>query len=140
MRGRPGQLWGENATKRRSIYGYVNRFNLDPTLRNFDFPSPMQTQGARTENIVPPQSLFLMNSPFIVDRTKALVDSLSFDESTDRNERITAIYRKALQREPHQVELARVSRFIDVEKGRKVYPWSLVAQSLCMSNEFLYVD
>ena len=42
--GRAEQLWGKNYTKRRAVYGFVNRFNRDPTLRVFDFPSPIQTQ------------------------------------------------------------------------------------------------
>lgn len=140
MRGRSGDLWGEDYSNRRSIYGFVNRFNLDPTLRNFDFPSPMQTQAERTENIVAPQALFLMNSPFVVEQSEALVESLGFDVDVNREERISAIYRKVLNREPVENEIIRVSRFVDIEKGRKVFPWALVAQSLLMSNEFLYVD
>ncbi|MDF1851643.1 MAG: PSD1 and planctomycete cytochrome C domain-containing protein [Verrucomicrobiales bacterium] len=140
MRGRPGPLWGEEHSKRRSIYGYVNRFNLDPTLRNFDFPSPMQTQGSRTDNIVPPQALFLMNSPFVIEQARKAVDSLGFDVGVNRVERITAIYEQILQRPPVENEIERIGRFADIEKGRKVNPWPHVAQALCMSNEFLYVD
>jgi hypothetical protein len=140
MRGRPGPLWGEEHSKRRSIYGYVNRFNLDPTLRNFDFPSPMQTQGSRTDNIVPPQALFLMNSPFVIEQARKAVDSLGFDAGVNRVERITAIYEQILQRPPVENEIERIGRFADIEKGRKVNPWPHVAQALCMSNEFLYVD
>jgi hypothetical protein len=140
MRGRPGPLWGEEYSKRRSIYGYVNRFNLDPTLRNFDFPSPMQTQGQRTDNIVPPQALFLMNSPFITGQAAKLVASLQFNADTDRPARISAIYQRILNREPVENEIIRIGRFVDIEKNRKVSAWPLVAQALCMSNEFLYVD
>lgn len=139
-KGRPGELWGDEATMRRSIYGYVNRFNLDPTLRNFDFPTPMQTQGERTENIVPPQALFLMNSPFMANRVKALIASLEFKEGMNRVDRLNAIYRRVYRREPVENEITRLNRFIDIEKGRDVSPWPLVAQALCMSNEFLYVD
>lgn len=140
MRGRPAPLWGEDHTRRRSVYGYVNRFNLDPTLRNFDFPSPMQTEGARTENIVPTQALFLMNSPFMIEQSGKLVASLGFDADTNRVERITAIFERILQRAPVENEITRIGRFVDIEKNRQVSAWPLVAQSLCMSNEFLYVD
>ncbi len=140
MRGRPAPLWGEEHNQRRSIYGYVNRFNLDPTLRNFDFPSPMQTQGTRTDNIVPPQALFLMNSPFMIEQSGKLIESLGFEAGIDRVERVTAIYQRILQRDPTENEITRIGRFVDIEKNRKVFAWPLVAQSLCMSNEFLYVD
>lgn len=140
MRGRPGQIWGDDYTKRRSVYGYVNRFNLDPTLRNFDFPSPMQTQDSRTENIVAPQALFLMNSPFMIDQAAALLEDLAFEDSVSREERIEAVFERVLQRAPTPGEVEQVKRFAEIEEGRKVSPWRLLAQSLCMSNEFLYVD
>ncbi len=140
VHGRVGPLWGEDYTRRRSIYGYVDRLNLDPTLRNFDFPSPMQSQGDRTENIVPPQALFLMNSPIMIEQTHAMVEDLAFDAPMTRDERIQALFARALQRPASQGEIDRISRFADIEKNRKVNPWPLIAQSLCMSNEFLYVD
>ncbi len=140
MRGRPGEIWGVGYTKRRSIYTYVDRFNLDPTLRNFDYPSPQQTQGSRTENIVSPQALFLMNSPFIIEQMDALVAEMNFEESASREQRITRLYERTLQRPPTASELVKVERFIEIEEGRDVDPWPLLAQSLCMSNEFLYID
>ncbi|MEC5126914.1 PSD1 and planctomycete cytochrome C domain-containing protein [Verrucomicrobiales bacterium BCK34] len=140
MHGRSGQLWGDEYSKRRSIYGFVNRFNQDTTLRNFDFPSPMQTESKRTENIVAPQALFLMNSPFVIEQSEALVASLEFDEKLDGPSRISAIYEEVFHREPVANEVKQVERFVEIEEGRNVQPWSLVAQSLFMSNEFLYVD
>ena len=137
--GRSAPLWGGEYTKRRSLYGYINRFNLDPTLRNFDFPSPMQTQGDRTESVVAPQALFMMNSPFVTDQAQAVVNATVLEKMT-RSDRIDALFEKVLQRHATEAELTRVSRFADIEKGRKVNPWPLVAQSLFMSNEFLYVD
>jgi hypothetical protein len=141
MRGRAGKLWNEeDYTKRRSIYGYINRFNLDPTLRAFDFPSPESSQEMRSESIVAPQSLFVMNSPFVIDQSKALIERLDFQAGTTREQRINAIFEAILHRSADEVEHERINRFADVEKGRKVTPWPLVAQSLFMSNEFLYVD
>ncbi len=140
MRGRSGQLWGEDYSPRRSIYGFVNRFNQDTTLRNFDFPSPMQTQSGRTENIVAPQALFLMNSPFVIEQSEALVASLGFSDDLDGKSRISAIFKHVLHREPVANEIKQVERFVGIEEGRDVSSWPLVAQSLLMSNEFLYVD
>ncbi len=123
-----------------SVYGYINRFNLDPTLRNFDFPSPLSTQVKRTESIVPPQALFTMNSPFVIDQSKALIRRLAFGEGVNRKDRITAIFEAVLQRPPDEMDLERTSRFIDIEQERGQNAWPLVAQALFMSNEFLYVD
>ncbi|MEM7145645.1 MAG: PSD1 and planctomycete cytochrome C domain-containing protein [Verrucomicrobiota bacterium] len=140
MRGRSAPLWGEGHTKRRSVYGYINRFNLDPTLRNFDFPSPIQSQGKRTEDIVAPQALFTMNSPFVIDRAKELVASLDFGDGVNRQERIDAIFERVLQRKSDEGEREKFGRFIDLQRDRGVHAWPLVAQAVMMSNEFLYVD
>ena len=141
MRGRSGELWGDEYTKRRSVYGYINRFNLDPTLRAFDFPSPMQSQERRTESIVAPQALFSMNSPFVTDQAAALIDRLEFEKGVTREERIDGIFKAVLHRPADPVERERFGKFVDLEKTRAgVSPWPLVAQALFMSNEFLYVD
>lgn len=140
MRGRSGELWGPEHSNRRTIYGYINRFNLDPTLRAFDFPTPVQSQEMRTESIVAPQALFAMNSPFVIEQSKALVDRLAFSPGLDRQGRIDAIFQAVFHRNAAPPELERINKFIDLEKGRKVNPWPLLAQSLMMSNEFLYVD
>jgi len=140
MHGRAGRLLEGEYTRRRSIYGYINRFNLDPTLRAFDFPSPNQSQESRTESIVAPQALFTMNSTFVIDQSRALVDRLDFQAGTTREQRIDAIYQAVLHRPAEEAEHVRINRFADIEKGRKVNPWPLLVQALFMSNEFLYVD
>jgi len=140
MKGRPGKLWGEDYTRRRSIYGYINRFNLDPTLRNFDFPSPVQTRAKRTESVVAPQALFLMNSPFVVDQADAVVEDLDLGKNAAGEAWIEALYRRILDREPSDAEVQRTLRFAEIEQNRDVDPWPLLAQALMTSNEFLYVD
>ena len=145
-RGRSQQLWGEDYTLRRAVYGYINRFNLDPTLRAFDFPTPMQTQGARGESIVASQSLFTMNSPFVIDRAAAIIDLPGFKACGSNSERTEWLFGKIYQRSPHPNELLKVERFV-LQQERlkpsprfKQAPWPLVAQSLMMANEFQYVD
>lgn len=148
-RGRPGQLWGENYSSRRSIYGYINRFNLDPTLRVFDFPTPMQTQPTRAESIVAPQALFTMNSPFVIDQAIAVTASARFLDCASDAERASALFELVLQREPQPPEVARVLRFVETQnrffaepakKSAIESPWPLAAQALMMSNEFQYID
>ena len=147
--GRPGLLWDNKYTTRRAIYGWVNRFNLDPTLRAFDFPAPMQSSEKRGESIVATQTLFAMNSPFVIDQAKAIVASSEFKACTNDEERITAIFHATLRRKPHPAETTRVGKVVaavermnaNLKKKVKVTePWSLVAQSVLMSNEFQYVD
>ncbi|MCA9121694.1 MAG: PSD1 domain-containing protein [Planctomycetaceae bacterium] len=149
-RGRSGELWGEDYTRRRAIYGYVNRFNLDPTLRAFDFPTPMQTQPRRDESIVAPQALFTMNAPFVIDQSVAITASAKFQECESDELRVEYLFGAILQRAAAPPEIARVSKFVDsqqrfyVEPPKRptkvTSPWPLAAQALLMSNEFQYLD
>jgi hypothetical protein len=147
-RGRAGQLWAAGYTRRRAIYGYINRFNLDSTLRAFDFPTPVQSQPKRDESIVAPQTLFTMNSPFVIDQTVAITERSEFRESSTDEERVAALFELILQRAPAPQEADRVLKFVELQsrftkpsdKKRRASTWPLVAQSLMMSNEFQYID
>jgi mono/diheme cytochrome c family protein len=143
--GRPQQLWGDGYTRRRTIYGYINRFNLDPTLRAFDFPTPMQTQAQRDESIVAPQALFTMNSSFVVDRVHAIVTKDTFMSLKANDQRTAHLFQLIYQRDPVPAEVKRVGQFIEQQKRfvkgkRTISPWASLAQALLMSNEFQYVD
>ena len=160
--GRPERLWPPASKKsnqptedpaytvRRAIYGYINRFNLDPTLRAFDFPSPMQSQAKRGESIVAPQALFLMNSRFVIDQMERLVGGSEFQALETNDDRIDFLFRTLLQRTSVENERLRVTRFVEYQnriikatKNPNRFqndPWPLIAQSLVMSNEFQYVD
>jgi len=148
-KGRAAPLWGEQYTRRRAIYGYINRFNLDPTLRAFDFPTPMQTQPGRDESIVAPQALFTLNSPFVIDRAQDLIQLPTFVEAESDETRVAALFRAVFQREPAPPETSRIVKLIQaqsrLEMTRKhttrfVSTWPTVAQALLMTNEFQYVD
>jgi hypothetical protein len=148
--GHAEKLWGDDYTRRRAIYGFINRFNLDPTLRAFDFPAPLQTQPARGESIVAPQALFTMNSPFVIDQAKAVTDSSQFSSCESDQQRIEYLFRTILGRHPARSETARSIKLVEFQARFKKpqnqssrlinSPWPLMAQALMMSNEFQYVD
>jgi hypothetical protein len=147
--GKAAPLWDDNYSKRRAIYGYVNRFNLDPTLRAFDFPSRMQTSSDRGESIVAPQALFTLNSPFVVDQAVAITELSEFKAASTNEDRVAAIFAAILQRAPAEQETERIIRFVEPQeklfktpkKNSKVTtPWPLVAQAILRSNELQYVD
>ena len=140
LKGHPKPLWGPEATRRRAIYGIVDRVNNDPTLRAFDFPSPTATADRRTENIVPQQSLFALNSAFVIAQSAALVESLQVSDGLSSEARLNAMFQRIYRRDAHAVEQKRVATFLALMERRQVDPWPLVAQSLLVSNELLYVD
>src|SRR5262249_62128660 len=50
-------------TKRRTVYGFIERQNLPGIFRTFAFASPDASSPQRYTTTVPQQALFLMNSP-----------------------------------------------------------------------------
>lgn len=140
MMGHPKQLWDVEDNRRRSIYGVINRINNDPTLRAFDFPSPTASADRRTENIVPQQSLFAMNSPFVATLVQDLVANLSLSESLTPEEKVNAVYQRIYRRDASAPEQGRIATFRALMEKRDTDPLPLLAQSLLISNEFLYLD
>ncbi|MGI9474356.1 MAG: PSD1 and planctomycete cytochrome C domain-containing protein [Rubripirellula sp.] len=145
--GHPSRLWGDDYTRRRAIYGFINRFNLDPTLRAFDFPASVQTQPMRGESIVAPQALFTMNSPFVIDQAAKLASHPEFEQLRRDEERVAYLFRAIFSREPDAAEVERAmkvsefqQRFKQTPKRFISSPWPLIAQAMLMSNEFQYVD
>lgn len=148
--GHPERLWGDDYTRRRAIYGFINRFNLDPTLRAFDFPAPVQTQPARGESIVAQQALFLMNSPLVIDQAAAIASADALTRIESDEAKVEFLFRTILGREPVAAEVTRTLKLVDVQQRFQkpdrpqtrsiVSAWPLVAQALLMSNEFQYVD
>ena len=64
---------------RRTVYGFIDRQNLDGVYRTFDFAVPDATNPKRFVTTVPQQALFLMNSPFIQEQAKRLAASAEHD-------------------------------------------------------------
>ncbi|MCA9079752.1 MAG: PSD1 domain-containing protein [Planctomycetaceae bacterium] len=145
---RPQPLWGDDYSRHRTIYGFVNRFNLDPTLRSFDFPTPMHSSESRPESIVAPQALFAMNAPFVIEQATTLTDHVEFKACQTDGERTDWLFQQVLQRPATKAEVTRCSkvveqqsRFFEQPRSPQVHtPWALVAQALLMSNEFQYLD
>ena len=132
------------ASNRRTLYAKVSRngdqSGSDQFLRLFDFPIMRATVAERSTSIVPQQFLFLMNSPFMVDRAKALSKRLE-SESADDSERIGQAYRLLFGRSPSEQETLMGLRFLqaDSPSGSELRPWERYGQVLMSSNEFMYV-
>jgi hypothetical protein len=108
--GRPGALFGSDASSRRSLYGRIDRTFLPSTLRNFDFANPELHSAQRHETNVPQQALFFMNSPFVEARAIALAGRVAMEAGAEQ--RIRSLFQFALRREPSRDELASSKRFI----------------------------
>lgn len=139
-------------SRRRTLYLKVSRngdrFATDVFLRLFDFPSMRATIAKRPTSIVPQQFLFLMNSSFVIERSKALAARLDLEAGDDR-QRIELAYRLLFGRVPTQQELALGLEFVSPtsatpqqhaeKKKPTLSPWQQYVQVLLSSNEFMYV-
>ncbi|MEZ6089798.1 MAG: DUF1553 domain-containing protein [Pirellulaceae bacterium] len=75
MGGRSVKLSDVPYPTRRTVYAYVDRVELDPMLRVFDFATPTTSTAQRAVTTVPQQSLFVMNHPFVIQAARALAAS-----------------------------------------------------------------
>ena len=109
----------------------------------------MQSQPERRESIVAPQALFTMNAPFVIDQAIAITETPRFGACETDDDRTAMLVEVILQRTPAAAEVARIARFVEVQRqffetprpsAPLNSPWPLVAQSLMMGNEFQYVD
>jgi len=96
---------------RRTIYGFIDRQNLQGMFRTFDLASPDTTNSHRHQTTVPQQALFMMNSPFVVDLARHLAARPELATMTDPARRIRYVYRLLFGRLPSADELALGLRF-----------------------------
>ena len=96
---------------RRTLYAYVDREDLSPVLRNFDFANPDLSIPQRSDTIVPQQALFSINHPFPAARAKALVERIGSD-SVDPGQRVQQLYQRLLQRLPGADEMKAALAFV----------------------------
>ena len=59
-------------SRRRTVYGFIERKNLASLFRTFDFANPDSSNARRFATTVPQQALYLMNGPFVIERAKRL--------------------------------------------------------------------
>ncbi len=93
---------------RRTIYGFIDRQNLPLVLRTFDFASPDTHTPSRFVTSVPQQTLYLRNSPFVIEQAKALAAETR-DGSTGN---IAGLFRAVYGRDPSTAEIVLAEQFL----------------------------
>ena len=124
---------------RRSVYSTISRGRLHPVLQLYDFPVATQHTPQRQVTTTPLQQLFVLNSRWIQERGRSL--SKAVDKIADRSERVSALYRRTLGRDPTDRELALALDYLDTrhtEVGRE--PWDEYAHSLLGTNEVSFLN
>ena len=152
---------------RRTLYGYIDRQNLPGILRSFDFASPDTSSAGRFQTSVPQQALFWLNSGFVADQARAILERPDV-KSLEGDARVKRLYALVYQRDPSRRELTAAREFLrqspaattpeapvaEVASGNEkpadrkssqtapkpLNPWEQYAQVLLAANEFAFID
>lgn len=108
MGGCPIELFKAPFSPRRSVYGFIDRQFLPGVYRVFDFANPDMHNPQRPETTVPQQALFFMNSPFAIERARALLKRTDIVSVREPSARVQKLYQVLFQRNASgkQVEVA----------------------------------
>jgi cytochrome c553 len=118
----------------RSVYLPVVRGVLPEIFPLFDFASPERPVAQRDESTVPAQSLFLMNSPWIIEQSRLAAKRLLADATLDDSARIELMYQRSFARTPTAEELNRTLRFVSEQNNEE--RWTSFCQVIFASGEF----
>jgi len=130
-------------SRRRTLYAKVSRNEpkgSDEFLRLFDFPIPRASAAKRTSNVLPQQFLFMMNSPFMLQRATALSILLQRKESTDEA-RVNLAYSLLHGRAPTAQEREISHQFLTAQPSttQSLDRWQQYCQAMLSANEFMYI-
>ncbi len=137
---------------KRSIYLPIVRNMLPDVLALFDAADPNGVTAQRNETTVASQSLFLLNSAFVRDQSRAFAELLlSSDKSQTDSQRIDHAHRLAFGRAATTGEQTQATDFLAAylkapsiqdrpDEARQLAAWQSYCQSLLCANEFLYVE
>ncbi len=113
--GKSVEIFTAPYSKRRSIYGFIDRQNLPGTFRTFDFASPDSHAPKRFETTVPQQALYLLNNPFVQEQAQKLTESIGGLSSNE--EKARTLIRRVLSREASPEDITRAVNFVNTPTG-----------------------
>jgi len=121
---------------RRSIYGRIDRMDLAPILRAFDFPDPNITCARRESTTVSPQALYLMNNNTVTDYANRIVARK--DLPTGQVAKVSRLYAILFGRKPTADEHTLAENYL----GQKpdAARWQDFVHALLLTNEFTFID
>ena len=134
----------QHTIKQRSVYLPVLRNALPELFEVFDFPDTSRVTGQRNVTTVAPQSLFLLNHPFLMEQAGHFADQLLAQPGVDDEARITEAHWIALGRGPADGELRIASKYLRqttsslAEERRQA--WTQLCHSIFASLDFRYLD
>ena len=121
--------------KLRSVYLPVFRNNLPDIFDVFDFADANRVAGKRSSSTLPTQALYMMNSPFVIERARQAADRLVNDSTYA--DPLNEVFLQTVGREPMPSERVDIEKFLG--KDPEVEAWASVYHSLFASLDFRYL-
>jgi hypothetical protein len=143
----PGTL--DEKMRRRSIYFFVKRSKLVPSMTMFDAPDALQGIDRRPQTTVAPQALLMMNSAVVRGYAEAFARRVRPNDEVTVEEAVRRAYRIALGRDPAEAERSGAADFLREQEasysaGERSNSGLLALADFCQAlmslNEFIYVD
>jgi hypothetical protein len=139
---------GSGGNRRRTVYAFISRHQLNDLLRLFDFPDPNITSDRRSVTTVPLQQLFVLNSEFMTQRAKAFAARLNANREATDDAKIKLAFEAIYSRPPTDDELKLGLEFLGSAAsagsggsgGNTLSAWEQYALALLGTNEFSFVD
>ena len=139
--GRSVDILAQPTSSRRTIYTFMDRSDFATLFRVFDVPSPDQHAPLRYETTVPQQALFLLNAPWVLHNAKAAAQHYTVRLAPTPRDQIAALYRLLLARSPTPEETTLALDYLQQAPNPPDFPpLAQLAQTLLISNEFVFVD
>lgn len=126
---------------RRSLYVQTARWDRGSFAILFDAANPDASVATRDVSTVTPQSLFLLNHPFVLEQAALFAARLQCEVPDDALTRIARAYELAYSRPPTDAELQIALDIVgQADAPASVQGWVDLAHVLLCSNEFAYID
>ena len=122
---------------RRTLYAHLDRLNVPGIFRTFDFPSPDAAAPQRDLTTIPPQSLFMMNHPFVVECAKNVLRRADVAAEKHNGKRLQRIHQILYGRPVREEEEALARSFLG---NADENAWTRLVHALLQANEFVFVD
>lgn len=127
---------------RRSIYIYVKRQLLMPSLELFDAPTTTDSCALRSQSTVPTQALVLMNDEFVEEQAGHLASRAVADAGEDPAKVVDRLFLITLSHLPTPEKKAQALGFLRerTAAGGSESAMRDLAHVLLNSSEFVYID
>jgi len=120
----------------RSVYLPVMRNAPLESLALFDMAAGSIVTGQRPQTTVPAQSLFLLNSPYVLKAAEFAAQRLLAERPKSEPHRVKLTYERIFNRPPTETEIEAALTFVK-SKPDAAQAWADLCQSLWASHEFL---